>query len=682
VSLERNGGSMRHLAAIVLACGLSTLSAQTRAFVNTLMPAPAHLTAARGTLALTNAFSVHVARFDSPRLEGAIRRALHRLSMQAGLTLAPDDAATPATLTITVAGAGEAVQSIDEDESYTLDVSPAGAALNAATVVGAMRGLTTLTQLVQSSRDGYFLPAVRIEDAPRFRWRGLMIDSGRHFEPVAVIERTLDGMAAVKLNVFHWHLTDDQGFRIESKVFPKLTGEGSNGEFYTQAQAREVVAYARARGIRVVPEFDMPAHSTSWLVGYPELGSAPGPFAISPAFGVRDGTLDPTRDSTYQFIDKFIGEMAAIFPDPYMHIGGDESNGKEWRANPRIAAFMRAHHFTTTAELQTYFNQRLEPILAKHGKKMVGWDEVLNPALPKNVVVESWRGVKSLAQGAALGYQGILAAPYYLDHMETAGTMYLADPVPAGTSMSPAEQKLVLGGEVCMWGELVDAGTIDSRIWPRSAAIAERFWSPASVTDVNDMYRRLTVESTRLEALGLTHRTHEAAALRQLAGSNDIGALQVFASVLGPLALGPRHRIQNTTPATPFDRLGDAVRPDPASRHELEQAVAAFVKAPTPASGSALTAQFDQWAAAVPEIERQMEQSPLLALARPRVEQWPALAEAGAQAVHYIESGAAPPAGWEQQQMALIAAAAKPQTLVRFTFLPELQALVQAAAAR
>ncbi|HEY7837672.1 MAG TPA: family 20 glycosylhydrolase [Terriglobales bacterium] len=649
--------------------------------VNTLMPEPAHVTAARGTLPLTNAFSVQVARFDSPRLEGAIRRALRRLSMQAGLTLAPAPAATPATLTITVAGAGEAVQSIGEDESYDLEVTPQGATLTSRTVVGAMRGLTTLTQLIQTGGDGYFLPAVHIEDAPRFRWRGLMIDSGRHFEPVAVILRTLDGMAAVKLNVFHWHLTEDQGFRIESKVFPKLTGMGSNGQFYTQAQAREVVAYARARGIRVVPEFDMPAHSTSWLVGYPELGSAPGPFAISPAFGVRDGTLDPTRDSTYQFIDKFIGEMAAIFPDPYMHIGGDESNGKEWRANPRIAAFMRAHHFATTAELQTYFNQRLAPILAKHGKKMVGWDEVLNPALPKNVVVESWRGVKSLAQGAALGYQGILAAPYYLDHMETAGTMYLADPIPAGTSMPPAEQKLVLGGEVCMWGELVDAGTIDSRMWPRSAAIAERFWSPASVTDVNDMYRRLTVESTRLEALGLTHRTHEAAALRQLAGSSDIGALQVFASVLAPLNLGQRQRQQHATPFTPFDRLGDAVRPDPAARRELDAAIQAFIAAPTAAGAAALKARFQQWTAAVPEVERQMDASPLLALARPRAEQLPALAQAGEQAADFIQQGTDAPAGWQQQQLDLISAAEKPQTLVRFTFLPELRKLVQAVPA-
>lgn len=668
---------MRLLTAAVLACGVSAF-AQTPAFVNTLMPEPAHLEAASGALPLTDSFSIKAAPFDNARLDAAIQRARHRLAMETGLSLRGEPMSGAATLTVTVAGPGEAVQSLDEDESYTLDITPQAAALKAATVVGAMRGLTTLTQLVQADANGYYLPAVKIQDAPRFRWRGLMIDVGRHFEPVAEVERTLDAMAAVKLNVLHWHLTDDQGFRIESKVFPELTGEGSNGEFYTQAQAREVVEYARARGIRVVPEFDMPAHSTSWLVGYPELGSAPPPFQIAPGFGVRDGTLDPTRDSTYRFIDKFIGEMAALFPDPYMHIGGDESNGKEWRANPRIEAFMKAHHFTTTAELQTYFNQRLEPILAKHGKKMVGWDEILNPALPKNVVVESWRGVKSLGQGAAMGYQGILAAPYYLDHMETAGKMYLADPIPADTTMTAEQQKLILGGEVCMWGELVDYGTMDSRTWPRAAAVAERFWSPAGVNNVNDMYRRLEVESTRLEGVGLTHRTHESVALRRLAGGENIAALQTFASVLAPLSLGQRQRVQHATPATPFDRLGDAVRPDPAARHQLELAVEAFLQHPTLAAASALQATFKSWEQAVPEVTQQMTRSPLLAQARPRIEQLTGLAEAGEQAVNYIVQGVPAPAGWQQQELGLIAAAEKPQTLVRFTCLPELEKLVRA----
>jgi hexosaminidase len=200
---------------------------------------------------------------------------------------------------------------------------------------------------------------VSIQDRPRFRWRGLLIDSARHFQPLDVIRRNLDAMAAVKLNVLHWHLSDNQGFRIESKRYPKLHGLGSDGHYYTQDEVRGVIAYAQARGIRVVPEFDMPGHGTSWLVGHPELGSAPGPYAIERKPGVMDPTLDPTREEVYRFLDRFLGEMAALFPDAYLHIGGDENEGKHWAANPRIQAFMqRAHGLQDKHALQAYFNRR------------------------------------------------------------------------------------------------------------------------------------------------------------------------------------------------------------------------------------------------------------------------------------------------------------------------------------
>jgi hexosaminidase len=262
-------------------------------FVNTLMPQPAQLTTGSGRLALAPGFSVSADKFHDDRLDGAIAWALERLRMQTGVPPGGNP-----ELVVSVDGAGEAVQGVDEDESYSLDITSQGAHLHAATDVGAMRGLETLLQLVQSDGQGFWLPVVSIQDSPRFRWRGLMIDCSRHFEPVGVIERTLDGMAAVKLNVFHWHLSDDQGFRIESRVYPKLTGEGSDGQYYTQDQAREVVEYARGLGIRVVPEFDMPGHSTSWAVGYPELVSGPGPFSIERKFGIFDPTMDPTREST------------------------------------------------------------------------------------------------------------------------------------------------------------------------------------------------------------------------------------------------------------------------------------------------------------------------------------------------------------------------------------------------
>jgi hexosaminidase len=189
------------------------------------------------------------------------------------------------------------VQSLDEEESYSLRVTSAGAEIDAPTEVGAMHGLETLIQLVQPNGNRYAIPAVTIRDTPRFPWRGLMVDSGRHFQPVAVIERTLDGMAAVKLNVFHWHLTEDQGFRIESEIYPKLTAKGSDGLFYTQQDAKHIVAYARARGIRVVPEFEMPGHSAAWLIAYPELASGTTPDEIRREFGVSTYAIDPTSTS-------------------------------------------------------------------------------------------------------------------------------------------------------------------------------------------------------------------------------------------------------------------------------------------------------------------------------------------------------------------------------------------------
>ena len=326
--------------------------------------------------------------------------------------LQPIQPPLPATLTVTVDGPGEAIQGPDENESYSLEVTPSAAHLKAPTVVGAIHGLETFLQLVQNDGTNHFLLAVSIEDSPRFRWRGLMIDVSRHFQPIEVIKRTLDGMAAVKMNVFHWHLSDDQGFRIESKVFPKLTGMGSDGLFYTQDQAREIVAYARERGIRVVPEFDIPGHAQSWMVGYPDLASGTGPdyggpYQIERQYGIFDPVMDPTRDSTYKFLDRFIGEMAEIFPDPYMHIGGDENNGVQWKDNPRIQEFAKKHDLKDTAALQTYFNQQLFPILKKHGKRMIGWDEIYAPGLSKDAMIQSWRGFDSLAATAKDGYSGI-----------------------------------------------------------------------------------------------------------------------------------------------------------------------------------------------------------------------------------------------------------------------------------
>jgi hexosaminidase len=651
-------------------------------FVNTLMPQPSQLSARGGQLRLTPSFGVATDHYHDARLDAAIAHGVARIKMQTGIlfSTSSSSAAASAALVISVDGPGETIQSVDEDESYSLDVAPSGVRLHAATVVGAMRGLETLQQLLQTDATGYFLPAVSIHDTPRFRWRGLMIDCGRHFMPVDVIERTLDGMAAVKLNVFHWHLSEDQGFRMESRAFPKLTELGSDGLFYTQEQAREIVVYARDRGIRVVPEFDMPGHSSAWFVGYPDLASAPGPFHIEREFGIFDPVMDPTQEGTYKFLDKFVGEMAAIFPDHFMHIGGDENNGVEWKANARIQAFMREHNLQDTAALQNYFNQRLLKILEKHGKHMVGWDEILTPDLPKDVVVQSWRGFDSLAAGAKAGYSTILSAGYYLNLMSTAATHYLVDPLPQANALSPEEQARILGGEACMWMEQTTPRDIDSRVWPRAAAIAERFWSPRDVNNVDDMYRRLAVESIRLEGLGLTHISQEAESLRQLAGIRQIEPLQILTSVLEPVTFNERAHMQHPNQLTPLNQLIDALPPDPPSRHKFELLVATYLQNPATRfqEEADLTAEFKAWAAAEPGILRLMAGSPTLALAEPRAQQLTTLGATGLEAVSYLSSGMPAVVGWKAQQLALLDEAEKPQALVRFTVIKPLRDLVSA----
>src|ERR1700677_1219204 len=651
-------------------------------FVNTLMPQPSQLSAQGGQLRLTPSFGVATDHYHDARLDAAIAHGVARIKMQTGIlfSTSSSSAAASAALVISVDGPGETIQSVDEDESYSLDVAPSGVRLHAATVVGAMRGLETLQQLLQTDATGYFLPAVSIHDTPRFRWRGLMIDCGRHFMPVDVIERTLDGMAAVKLNVFHWHLSEDQGFRMESRAFPKLTELGSDGLFYTQEQAREIVVYARDRGIRVVPEFDMPGHSSAWFVGYPDLASAPGPFHIEREFGIFDPVMDPTQEGTYKFLDKFVGEMAAIFPDHFMHIGGDENNGVEWKANARIQAFMREHNLQDTAALQNYFNQRLLKILEKHGKHMVGWDEILAPDLPKDVVVQSWRGFDSLAAGAKAGYSSILSAGYYLNLMSTAATHYLVDPLPQANALSPEEQARILGGEACMWMEQTTPRDIDSRVWPRAAAIAERFWSPRDVNNVDDMYRRLAVESIRLEGLGLTHISQEAESLRQLAGIRQIEPLQILTSVLEPVTFNERAHMQHPNQLTPLNQLIDALPPDPPSRHKFELLVATYLQNPATRfqEEADLTAEFKAWAAAEPGILRLMAGSPTLALAEPRAQQLTTLGVTGLEAVSYLSSGMPAVVGWKAQQLALLDEAEKSQALVRFTGIKPLRDLVSA----
>jgi hexosaminidase len=639
-----------------------------------LMPVPASVTWEPGRMRVDSTFTVRVmGQPKDARLDRGVARFVRRAERLTGLVMNQGGRG----VNIRVQGPGQAVQSPSEDESYQLRVGRFGATLEAPTTVGALRGLETLMQLIDADSAGWFLPAVRIDDKPRFPWRGLLIDVSRHWQPPEVIKRQLDGMAAVKLNVFHWHLSEDQGFRVESRRFPRLQGMGSDGNFYTQEQIREIVTYARDRGIRVVPEFDVPGHSTSWFVGYPQYASGPGPYSIERRFGVFKPTFDPTREETYLFLDRFIGEMVTLFPDPYWHIGGDEVEGSQWRENPRIRAFMRLQKLADNHALQAYFNRRLLRILTRHGKRMIGWDEILHPDLPRTTIVQSWRGQQSLIEGAKQGYSGILSAGWYLDAMRTADFHYQVDPL-GETALAPEESARILGGEACMWGEHLSIESIDSRIWPRLAAIAERLWSPPEVRDVADMYRRLDLMRPRLELAGLGSESHVARMARLLANGQDPAPLRQLLELVEPARFGERASLQKLTQQVPLVFVPDAARPEPPS-HWAYRSLAMELFSANPGTARArFDSAFARWRKFPQDIERLAAQAPLAGDALPAARGLARVAAIGAEALQ-APTGAGR-AEWAAGRLVELDTLYRLQGLLRIAVIPAVKLLVQGSA--
>jgi hexosaminidase len=622
-----------------------------------LMPMPSTVQLGTGQLLIDRSFSVAVTGFHDASLDRGVERFVAQLSAQTGIPFRPRLGAANATLSIHADHGREAVQKLGEDESYELANTESGAKLTAPTPLGALHGLQTFLQLVQPTATGFAAAAVTIKDQPRFPWRGLLIDVSRHFIPLDVLKRNVDGMAAVKMNVLHWHLSDDQGFRVESKKFPKLHEMGSEGLYYTQGEIREFIAYAHDRGIRVLPEFDTPGHSRSWFVGYPELASGPGPFKVDS--GGPDSVTDPTREETYKFLDKFVDEMAKLFPDAYFHIGGDEVDGKYWDSNPKIQAFIHSHGMKNNQDLQAYYNQRLQKILTKHHKLMVGWDEILHPELPKTIVVQSWRGQESLATAAKQGYSGLLSFGYYLDLMWPAARHYAVDPMSgAAATLSPEEKSRILGGEACMWAEWVTPENIDSHIWSRNGVIAERLWSPQAVNDVDSMYSRLSALSLHLESLGLTHRSARMHMLHRMVGTEDISALRVLADVVEPVkdynrwddAKGP---IDFHAPLT---RMIDTVYPESDVARRFGNLVQAYIQSgfKDPAAEAQIRTYLTTWRDNDAKLHPLLEQSFLLHEATPLSENLAALGAAGLQSLDYLAKSQPSPESWRAQQLVLI----------------------------
>jgi hexosaminidase len=656
----------------------------------TLLPVPAKVQTGTGSLRVDAAFSVALTGYSEPRLERSVERFLHQLALQTALPLSTKAASNAkATLVIHTDHGSKEVQELGEDESYALEVSTTGAKLTAATPLGTMHGLQTFLQLVNVSPDGFAAPAVTIQDQPRFPWRGMMIDSARHFTPLDVLKRNLDGIEAVKMNVFHWHLSENQGFRMESKKFPKLHEMGSDGLFYTQDEVRDLIAYARDRGIRVVPEFDMPGHATAWFAGHPELASGKGPYEIERRWGIFDPAMDPTSEKVYKLLDELIAEMAKVFPDHFFHIGGDEVNGKEWDANPKIQAFMKAHGIKSNEALQAYFSERVQKLVTKHGKIVVGWDEVLVPGVPKDIVIQSWRGQASLAQAAKLGYRGILSNGYYLDLGWSAARHYAVDPMSGdAANLTPEEKQRILGGESCMWAEYVNPENIDSRIWPRNAAMAERFWSPENVRDAASMYARLDFISMRLEWLGLTHKSYYHKMLQRIAGPaspQELSALRTLTDQVEPVKDYTREQTAPAEPtsATPLNRVVDAVPLESDAGRHFGELVDQYLASSChdAAAEARLRTQLTAWRDNDAKLQALEQRSYLVKDVAATSQDLSAIGAAGLAALDAIAKGQPESDAWKSQQLAVIEQAKKPKAQLLLIPALAVQKLIEAAVA-
>lgn len=560
--------------------------------VPALMPMPAAVHFEADALPLPHRLRIDFRGYKDELLERAADRFVANLGRRTGIDFVRDDSVNevPLVITIDCAAADVNYLTTKADERYKLRVSDAGVQLDAPAPTGVLRGLATVLQMVEPGSQGFALRKGQIEDHPRFRWRGIMIDVSRHFMPASLIEHEIDMMELVKLNVLHLHLTDSESFSIESKVYPLLTGKGAlDGRFFTQAEVREIVAYARDRGIRVVPEVEMPGHMKSWLQGYPELASGPGPFQLGSDYAGGDAALNPADEQVYKFLDGLIGEIAGLFPDAYFHIGGDEVIGKQWATNEKIQQFMKERGFKSKGELQAYFTKRVNEIVRAHGKTMIGWDEVLDGDAPRAVTVEAWRSSRMMAVSVKAGHETIVAAPYYLDLALPAGRHYANDPEDTnvwgiseeefkaagkmGGLLTPAfvlhgeiplnaeERALVLGGEAQMWSEITTPEMLDAGLWPRCAAIAERYWSQREVKDVEEMYRRLNSIDSLLTALGTNQYANQKRMLDRIA-PQDPAPLETLASVVEPIKfLGHWHNMRGGLQPDQ-NTLADAAQPE------------------------------------------------------------------------------------------------------------------------
>lgn len=511
-----------------------------------LMPLPtsAKVSAAEGqALTISGRFAVHYEGFSDARLQRAVSRFQTDIYALTGAAPTTDGPALVIAVT-----ADPAAGTLEAKEAYSLTVAGEGVRLTASGQDGVLRGLATLRQLVQAQGGGFVLPYAQIEDSPRFAWRGLMVDTARHFVELDTLKRQIDAMERVKLNVLHFHFSDNEGFRIESLRYPRLTEVGSHGQYYTQAQVRELVAYAADRGIRVVPEIDFPAHTGAIMISYPELAA----MRVDPnnRLAMFGAAVDPTKPATYAFIKGLLEEMSGLFPDAYFHVGGDEVEATAWTRNPSIVAFMADKGYADTVALQDYFFKEVNDIVRGVGKTTMGWEEVADQPIDDSVVVQAWRSSEAVSHITGQNNRAVVSAGYYLDLLWAGLDHYARDPldVDATPPDSPekiigpkpehpltADQKnLVLGAEAALWAETVTDEMVDHRFWPRAALLAERFWSPQSVRNPHDAMRRAVVVQEGLRVQGLQDQAQRYRMAARLA-PHDVEAVMTLADATVPV---------------------------------------------------------------------------------------------------------------------------------------------------
>lgn len=674
----------RRIALAMLSLCCCAVTAETALATSALMPLPANpAVSGPGWLPYEGSFDIQWEHAHDPLMDAAVARFAQDMRTLSGLGTFPDKGIL---LSIDCGSADLSPATFAaQDEGYTLSVETDRIQVHAGSGLGVLHALATLRQLLQTHAGGWALQATTIEDHPRFAWRGLMVDTARHFMTVDTLKRQIDAMEQVKLNVLHLHLSDNEGFRVQSLKFPKLNVD-AHGQFYSQAQVRDLVAYAAERGVRVVPEFDVPGHAGAIVRAYSQYGSA------QTAASMFGAVLDPSNPATYTFLKALLGEMAGLFPDAFFHVGGDEVAGDDWAGNAKIQTFMQAHALKDKEALQGYFMHQVHGMVVALDKHMIGWEEVIHGDVPQSVYIQAWTSSNFTATATSLGNPVVVSAGYYLDYLEPASVYYLRDPLdvtaagidpaiyakvkainsPAlsaafpesqviqpGLTLSAGQKRLVQGAEAPMWSEMVTDELLDSRLWPRLAALAERFWSPESVRDVDDMNRRLVVLDGQLDRLGLSARGNRLRMAERLA-PGDAATVAALADITTPVRnFAHMHKMlawirKQPIPLQQFITPADVATPSNPIALAFNLDAAAFASGKHEV-GAKLVAQMQSWKVNDARYQAIATGHPELEVVLPVSAVTAKLADIGLHAVTQLQAGHAVEAQWLASARATVA---------------------------